>query len=103
MPSGDSLAAMEAELRRILEENHKAFVGKYKDEVNDLLGLSRDEIDEITPDATDLEAYDRLITVVKDASAKNLKQAQLKERILQLGGIAVSIAKKIPKLAALFG
>ena len=103
MASNDPLADMEAELRRILEANHKAFEGKYREEINALLGLSREEIDKITPDTTDLETYDRLMVVVKDASTKNLKQAELKERILRLGDLAVRIAKRVPSLATLLG
>ena len=66
------------------------------------MGLSRDEIDAITPDATDLQAYDQLISVVKQASRHNLNQAELVNRIKALGGVAVTIAKKSAGLAAMF-
>ena len=92
--------------RKRLEErakvNRQAFDGIYKDDIEGLLGLSREEIDRITPDTTDLETYDQLITVVKEASAANIAQAELKNRIMELGGIAVNIAKRIPKLSNLF-
>ena len=96
------LDAFERDLEEILERSRRAFEGKYKDELNDLMGLSREEIDLITPDTTDLEAYDQLITVVKEASRVNLAQAELKGRIEALGQVAIKIAGKIPKLAALF-
>jgi Glu-tRNA(Gln) amidotransferase subunit E-like FAD-binding protein len=89
-------------LREKMAENRQAFEGLYKDELNGLMGLSRAEIDAITPDLTDLEIYDQLITVVKEASRMNLAQAELKSRIEELGEVAVAIARKVPTLAALF-
>ncbi len=71
-------------------------------QLNELAGLSRAEIDAITPDITDLQKYDDLITVVKEASRVNLSQAQLKQQIEKLGEIAVKIAKRIPSLVELF-
>ena len=89
-------------LREKMAENRKAFEGKYKDEINALMGLSKSEIDSITPDLTDLEIYDQLITVVKEASRVNLAQAELKSRIEELGEIAIKIAEKVPTLASMF-
>ena len=90
------------EYRKKLEErakrNREAFKGKYKDELNALMGLSKEEIDKITPDNTDMEIYARLISVVKEASAENISQAELKAGIEALGEIGVKIAKKIPAL-----
>ena len=88
-------------LREKMAEDRQAFEGEYKDQINGLMGLSKTEIDSITPDTTDLETYDQLITIVKEASRANLTQAQLIERIEDLGVIAVKIAKKVPALAAL--
>jgi hypothetical protein len=48
-----------------------------------------------------MEIYAQLIEVVKEASATNESQAVLKEQVLELGEIAVKIAKKIPSLASL--
>jgi len=80
----------------------EAFRGEYADEINGLLGLSRTELDQLTPDATDLETYDRLIEVVKEASRVNVEQAELVNRIETLGDLAVRIAKKVPSLALMF-
>jgi len=88
-------------LREKMAENREAFEGGYKEQLNDLMGLSKSEIDEITPDNMDMELYDQLITVVKEASRVNLSQTQLKKRIEELGAIAVRIAKKVPSIAAL--
>jgi len=88
-------------LKEKMAENRQAFEGEYKDQINDLMGLSKVEVDSITPDNTDMEIYDQLITVVKEASRVNLSQAQLKQRIKELGEVALKIAKKVPSLAAL--
>lgn len=96
------IEAYRKKLKKRAEENRLAFEGQYKDEINGLLGLSREEIDSITPGTTDLEVYDQLITVVKEASAANISQAELKGRIVELGEVAISIAKGVSKLAGLF-
>ena len=96
------LEAFRRRLRDSLKRNREAFEGKYADQLNELLGLSAEEIDKITPDATDREAYDQLVTLVKEASRANLTQAQLKTQIVALGDTAVAIAKKVGSLAKLF-
>ena len=85
-------------LERRIKENRLAFNGKYKDHLNSLLGLSKEEIDAIVPGTHDMEMYDQLITVVKQASVANLEQAELKNRIQDLGAVALKIAAKIPGL-----
>lgn len=88
-------------LRNSLKKNREAFEGKYAEQLNGLLGLSREEIDAITPDVTDLQIYDQLITVVKEASRANVTQAQLRSQINALGETAVVVAKKVVSLAAI--
>lgn len=95
------LKAFEEDLKITLEKERTAFIGIYKDELNALSGLSREQIDAITPGITDLQKYDELITLVKEASRVNLKQAELKVQIIKLGEVAVTIAKHIPSLAAI--
>ncbi|WP_445402028.1 hypothetical protein [Zobellella sp. An-6] len=85
-------------MRRKMIENREAFDGKYKNELQALMGLSKSEIDAITPWTTDIETYDALITIVKEASRVNLAQAQLKKRIEELGVVAIKIAEKVPGL-----
>jgi len=96
------LEGFKGRLKEDLKRGREAFKGKYAKELNELAGLSRNEIDAITPGVEDLQAYDALITVVKDASRSNLANAQLKQRIETLGSLAVKVAKKVPSLAALF-
>lgn len=88
-------------LKEQLKTSREAFAGKYKDELSLLAGLSRTEIDAITPGITDLQKYDALIAVVKEASRVNLAQAELVVQIKKLGDIAITIAKKIPSLTTL--
>ena len=95
------LEGFESDLDATLENSRKAFKGKYKNELNALAGLSKEEIDTITPGITDLQKYDELITVVKEASRVNLEQAALKDQIVKLGDIAVNIANRVPSLAAI--
>ena len=93
------LDAFEDDLRGTLRASRAAFEGQYRAELNGLMGLSRQEIDEIIPGTADLKAYDALIAVVKNASANNLSQAKLLEHIEALGGIAKKIALKVPGLS----
>lgn len=91
--------AFRRKLEERARENRRSFEGQYANTLKELLGLSREEIDRITPGTTDLESYDALITVVKVASARNASQAALRERIVQLGEVAVRIAERVPSLA----
>ena len=65
------LDGFDQDLQETLIKSQAAFRGEYKDELNELLGLSRAEVDAILPGTTDLEAYDQLIEVVKYASRVN--------------------------------
>jgi hypothetical protein len=95
------LEAFEDDLDKTIRRGREAFSGKYSKELNDLAGLSRSEIDAMAPGITDLQKYDELIAVVKEASRVNLAQAELRNQIQKLGDIAVSIAKRVPSLAAI--
>ena len=87
----------------LFEEADTAFSGAYKKQLNDLLGLSKTEIQEATPnDLTDMRIYSKLIDVVKKASKDNLSQADLITNIKALGQTAINIAKKVTGLANLF-
>jgi hypothetical protein len=43
MPANGSIEDMEKELDDLLELSHQAFVGKYAEQIDELLGLSRAE------------------------------------------------------------
>ncbi len=89
-------------VRASMQRADEAFRGKYAKEIDALHGLSKADIDRISPGKADLETYDRLIDIVKEASRVNVAQAELKDRIERLGALAVRIAKKVPSLAKLF-
>jgi hypothetical protein len=72
---------------------------KYQKEIEQLKGLSPEDITAITPNTEDHAA---LIKVVKQASEENLSKAQLVANIKQLGASVVKIAKKTPLLLELF-
>jgi hypothetical protein len=95
------LEAFKRDLKKDLKDGREAFEGKYSKELESLMGLSRDEIDKITPGKADIEAYDKLISVVRLASKHNLSQAQLVSNIKKLGNVAVSIARKASALVGL--
>lgn len=101
MAEGFNASAFRRRLNRELEVSEIAFNGEYSDELKHLSGLSKDEIGAITPDDLDLQKYDELIVLVKEASRVNLEQAKLAEEIKKLGDVAVTIAKKVPALATL--
>jgi hypothetical protein len=88
-------------LGRLAKKINESFNGKYKSELDRLTGLSREEIDSITPDTEDLRIYTVLLRIVEEASRKNLTQAELVEDIKELGEVAVKIAKKVPQLTSL--
>lgn len=90
-------------VRRALAYADQSFRGKYRAEIEALMGMSREEINAITPEVTDLRVYDALVTVVKEASRVNLAQADLRARIEELGEAAVAIARRVPGLAGLLG
>jgi len=85
----------------LFAEADAAFNGEYRNELNGLYGLSKEEIDAVTPDTNDLTMYVVLIKVVEQASKDNLAQAQLVKNINNLGDLAIKIAKKVPQLAEL--
>ena len=90
---------MPNEFDDLFAEAEAAFDGEFKNELDSLLGLSKEEIDAVTPGTTDLKTYDVLIGVVKKASKNNISQAQLINNIRSLGDVAIEIAKKVPQLA----
>ena len=90
------------DLEAALEAADKALnEGPYKKAMRNLLALSMEEIKSAVPKASYAD-YSKLLSVVEQASAANLAQANLQNNIVALGKTAVSIAKLIPSLAVLF-
>jgi hypothetical protein len=90
------------ELEAALNDAEKALDnGKFKSAMQDLLALSMDEIKGTVPKVSYAD-YSKLLSVVEMASSKNFAEAKLKDQIVALGEVAVSVAKLVPALAALF-
>ena len=96
------LAEFDKEFTDDIKTVKESQAGPYAEAVRDLLGLSAENLKVGNLKSTPIETYSALIGLVEKASAMNLSQAQLKERIQSLGKTAVSIAKKVSSLAALF-
>jgi len=96
MASGkkEALQKMQEELDRIVKKNREAFEGAYADDLQKLHGLSQEDLDSLIPKVADQAVYGQLIDVVKDASARNLSAAQLRQRIEALGSTAIALVKK---------
>jgi len=86
---------MSNRLQQLFDEADAAFDGLYAREVEELNGLSRAEINQMTPGTTDLKTYNVLVKLVEEASRENMKKAELIQQIKNLGDIGVSIAKNI--------
>ena len=86
---------MSDRLDRLFKEANDAFDGKYSSEVNELNGLSKAEIDKITPGTEGQKAYKVLMKLVEEASRENMDKAELIDQIKETGEIGISIAKKI--------
>lgn len=75
--------------------------GRFATIYEELRNLAPAEIDDITPDISDQKEYERLIALVQAASQQNIDQAELINRIRDLGEVAKKIARKIPSLVNL--
>lgn len=82
-------------------EADEAFDSKYQKELNELRGFSEEELAVLIPDTTSKEVYSALIELVSQASKENMAQAQLIDRIKEMGEVAVKLAKKVPAFAKL--
>ena len=91
-------AAFKRSVRRRFKEIDDELRGRHKKHLEALLGISRAEIDAITPGKTGIDTYNKLIVVVSEATRKNLAIADLRQTIRDMGTVATEIAKKVPGL-----
>ena len=87
-----------AEMDRAADRAERALDGRFGRIYRELRNLTPEEIDDITPDTGDQKEYERLLALVQEASARNMDQAQLVERIRELGDVATRIARRLPGL-----
>ena len=90
--------AFQRSVRKRFKEIDEELRGRHKKHLDALLGISRAEIDAITPDTTDMDTYNKLIVVVAEATRKNVAIADLRQTIREMGTVAIDIAKKVPGL-----
>jgi hypothetical protein len=95
----DKKELLRRRIRAALDRADEAFEGKYSDELERLLGLSRVDLRRVAPDTGSMEDYNRLISVVREASRVNASQAALASHIRSLGDTAVRIAGLVPGLS----
>ena len=88
-------------LEQALLTADQALDGAYKKSMRDLLALSMADIKSTIPLAS-YDDYSKLLSLVEQASAANIAQANLRDNILLLGNNIVRIAKLIPSLNNLF-
>ncbi|WP_394692385.1 hypothetical protein [Hyphobacterium sp.] len=100
--SDEEFEAMLAEIDRAAERAEATLNGRFASIYRELRGLSPEDINDITPDTSDQKEYEKLMALVQEATQRNLSQAQLVDRIRQLGNTAVTIAKKTNNLANAF-
>ncbi len=100
MPPTD-LDDFDRQLKADLDAQRAGLQGIYAKELQDLLHLSGQTSTDGSIAVTPTEEYAALIATVNRASAANLSQAELKNRIVALGSTAVAIAKKVKGLAGL--
>ena len=71
-----------------------AFKAQYGAELEQLKGLSEEEIAAITPGTEGQEAYATLVQVVDQASKENLDKAQLASNLRAGGGMVLNLARR---------
>jgi len=102
MATQKELDDFDALFKRDVKTIAEAKDGPYADAIQDLLHLSGQANTDGTIAITPTETYAQLIALVQRASQANLSQAELKQRIVDLGQTAVAISKKVAGLATLF-
>lgn len=95
------LDQMFAEMDAAASRAERTLEGRFGAIYRELRRLSPEEIDEITPGTTDQKEYERLIALVQQATDQNIDQAQLVERIREMGDVAQKIARRVTSLSGL--
>ncbi len=95
------LDRMFAEMDAAASRAERTLDGRFGSIYRELRGLSPEEINDITPDTTDQKEYERMIALVQEATDQNISQAQLVERIREMGDVAKKIADRVTSLSNL--
>jgi len=70
------------------------------EELQTLLKATIEDLEALRPHVTDQETYNKLISVVEEATQYNEKMARLKEMILKGGSKLLNLSKKASKMLA---
>src|SRR3954466_1858041 len=98
--SDENRELLRRRIRAALARADQAFEGEYADELQALLGVSRVDLQRVAPEVQSLDEYNRLISVVREASRTNASQAALAGHIRNLGDTAIRIASLVPGLGS---
>lgn len=93
--------AMRARLKAARKRARDALDGQFSAIYSELRSLDPEEIKNITPDVTDEETYEELIELIQEATQQNLDNAELVNRIKDMGTVAIAIAGKVTSLSGL--
>lgn len=66
---------------KLAQSADKAFDGEYAEQLDALMGLSKDELAEVIPNTESKKTYLSLIKVVEEASKENLSQVNLVNKL----------------------
>jgi len=91
------------EMDGVLVRAREAYEGRYQEEIQELLGLSVVEIAALMPHLADPDLYEVLVSVVMDASRRDLPEEALRGRIDALGQGVVGIARLVRTLSRRLG
>ena len=69
-----------------------------EDELQALQNATRTDLENLRPNITDEETYNKLIAAVEEATRRNEDLAQLKARLEKLGSTAISVVRKAARL-----
>lgn len=93
------LDRMFAEMDAAADRAERTLDGRFGAVYRELRNLSPEAVDDITPDTSDQREYERLMTLVQQATDQNMDQAQLVERIREMGDVATKIARRVASLS----
>lgn len=89
--------------KKLFDKAEESFDKKFGSEINSITDLSELDLDKATPNLEDRELLKKIQLTVKDATQKNLSQAEVIENIKKIGDKAVDLVKKnFPKIKDLF-
>lgn len=85
----------------MFDKANESFDDKYDTALEQLKGLTAEQIQSVSPTTNNQAAFNKLVQAVQTAKSQNLSQADLITNIKSLGDTAIKLAKKIPQFAAL--